>query len=309
MPPISERLQQLEAIYKAAATDFKISGVLTDQQTEAWFTNIFEKNAFLQAITRRLRSMLTGNTGFIEGNNQAFARPTEGTEPAELNTHTQRFSQYLLLDLMLPAFVGYSVIDDNPQHGLLDKINQVLDQNAANSLQNLAINGTLDDNSAGFFTLMKGWIQLAKDSVTINKVLLVVDDIRLDDLDSLVLEMLLELPQEYRSQAVIVMSDDERIRRNDRITRLSNSDAQAVAIAAMTEEQRNIIGTKRVVTPDFWPDQVFMLTVQANLEIDVHKTVRRTIEEKPRRQGFEYTYLTKADCEIIDHRGAVISYI
>lgn len=305
---MTDYLKKLELIYKAAATDFMLSGNLTDQQTEAWFTHVFEKSAFLNMVARQLRDRLSGNTGFIEGNDQAFVRPVEGTEPANIVGHTQRFSTYLLLDLMLPGFVGYSVIDNNPSDGLLEKINTVLDQDAANSLQNLAINGTLDDNSSGFFTLNKGWIQLAKDSADTKKVVLVADDWRFDDLDALVHEMSLELAPEHRRGTVILMSDNERLRRNERLVRLSSSDAQAIAVATMTDDMRNTIGTKRVVTPDFWPDGVFALTRTDNLEVDIHRTVRRTIVEKPRKSGFEYTYLVRADMEIIHHKESCIAY-
>ena len=310
MDYMSDMLKKLEAIYKAAATDFKISGALTDQQTEAWFKHVFDKGQFINRVTRVLRSKLSGNTGFIEGSDTAFTRTAEGTEMTNLTAHTQRFSQYLLLDLDLPSFVGYSVLDDNPGHDLLNKLNDVNDQSAANSLQNLAINGIADDYAgSAFLNLMTGWIKLGKDSSTIKKVNLVVDDLRLDDLDALVEEMILELAQEHRQKAVVLMSDNERRRRNRKIVENSTSTAEAIALAAMTKEQQNTIGGKPVLVPYYWPDEIFMLTDPANLEIDIHREIRRTIEEKPRKKGFEYTYVIKADCEIIHHKEACISYI
>ena len=310
MNEMTEYLKKLEGIYKAAATDFKLSGVLTDQQTEAWFTHVFDKGQFLNRVRRALRALLSGNTGFIEGNNEALIRPVEGTEPTEIVTHSQRFSQYLLRDLMLPAFIGYSVIDDNPQHGLLAKINDVLDQNVSNSLQNLAINGTTDTYTPGqFFTQAIGWLQLAKDSADTKKVPLVIDDPRFDALDDLVEEMTLELAQEYRAKAVIHMSDSEKIRRNRKLLQNSTAQAEAIAVASMTEETRNRIGNKPVITPYFWPDGVFVLGDPENLEVDIHRTVRRTIQEKPRRSGFEYTYSFRGDFEIIHHKALCIAYI
>jgi hypothetical protein len=296
MPELTDYLKKLEAVYKAAATDFKLSGNLTDQQTEAWFTHIFDKGQFLSRVTRSLRNMMSGNTGFIEGSNEALIRPVEGTEPTEIVTHAQRFSTYLLQHMMLPAFIGYSVIDDNPAHGL----------------QNLAINGLTDTWAPGagqFFTQGVGWVKLAQDSADTKKVQLVADDPRFDALDDLVEEMLLELDQEYREQAVIIMSDNEKRRRNRSLVQNTTAQAEAIAIAAMTEETRNRIGTKPVATPYFWPDGVFMLTNPLNLEVDIHRTVRRTIEEKPRRSGFEYTYAFKGDFQIIHHKAACIAYV
>ncbi|HKJ77520.1 MAG TPA: hypothetical protein VKA64_09995, partial [Gammaproteobacteria bacterium] len=202
---MSDMLKKLEAVYKAAATDFKINGTLTDQQTEAWFTSVVNKSNFLGRVTTRLRNKLSGNTGFIEGSDQVFGRTTEGQEIAEGSHHTQRFNQYLLQDLDAAAFVGYSVLDDNPGADLLDKINEVIDTSIGNSLQNLAINGTTDTYDGNdFFTLAKGWIQLAKDDADTRKVPLVADDWRLDDLDALVLEMVMELDQEDREKALVV---------------------------------------------------------------------------------------------------------
>ena len=305
---MSEMLEKLENIYKAAATDFKISGNLTDQQTEAWFTHVFEKGQFLSKVSRRLRSVLSGNTGFIAGSDEGFIEGTEGTEPADQTVHAQTFSQYLLRKLMLPAFVGYSVIDDNPEHGLLDKINDVNDQTAANSLQNLCING-ISDAGGTFFNLMKGWIQLAKESVTIKKVSLVANDPRYDDLDALVEEMMLELPQENRGENVrFVCSDNERRTRNARLVQNSNAGAEAIAIAAMTEEMKWTIGGVKVECPHKWPDGFFFLGDPENLEVDIHRTVRRTIEENPRKGGFDYTYRLQADCEIIHHEEACVAY-
>ena len=302
-------LKKLQEIYKAAATDFKLSGVLTDQQTTAWFTNVVSKSAFLGSIHTAIRNELSGNTGFIQGSDTAFTRTAEGTEITEGTHHSQKFSQFLLLVLDMAAFVGYSVLDDNPSADLLNKINQVLDTSAANSLQNLAINGTTDTySSPTFTTLAKGWIQLGKDSSAINKVLLAVDDFRFDDLDALVQEMMLALPQEYRQNAVVLMSDNERRVRNQKIAETTSGDARSIALAAMGPEMKNTIGGEAVITPHFWPDDVFMITNPMNLEISIHKDVRRAIEEKIRRKGFEYTYTTKADFEIIHHDRAVIAY-
>jgi len=310
---ISDYLQKLQAIYKAAATDFKLSGVLTDQQTLAWFTRVFTLDGFLQLVSRQLRSKLSGNTGFIEGSNTVFTRVAEGgnEDPAttEADVHTTRFAPFLLQDLDVHAFVGYSVVDDNPEHGLLEKINQVIDQSIANSLLNLAINGTTDVYVNQFLELALGWVAIAKASGTMNKVLLVADDVRLEDLDRLVMEMLLELPQHHRMGAAVIMSDNERLRRINRLVETTSGDARSIAIAAMNEETKNTIHGKRVLTPNFWPDGFFMLTRTGNFEIDIHREVRRSIKEKERRKGFEYTYLTKADFEIIHHAEAVAAYI
>jgi hypothetical protein len=313
MSEFSDYMKKLEAIYKAAATDFKVNGVLTDQQTIAWMTHVFEKDAFLKRVGRQLRAEYTGNTGFIEGSDQVFVRVEEGNDDLpganEGTYHTQRFSKYALADLDVHAFIGYSVVDDNPTAGLLEKINQVLDQSVANSFLNLACNGTTDVYAAAFLTLAKGWIQLAKDSVTINKVLLVPDDERLQDLDVLVMEMLLELPQEHREGVEVIMSDNERLRRINRIAETTSGDARSIALAAMTPEMKNNIHGKPITTPHYWPDGVIMLAKPGNLEVDVHKVVRREIKEVTRRKGFEYTYLTKADFEIIHHAEACVAYI
>jgi len=312
MSELSDYLKKLEAIYKAAATDFKLSGVLTDQQTQAWFTRVFELDGFLQLVSHRLRSKLTGNTGFIEGSNTVFTRVAEGnTTPyaAEADVQTTRFSKFLLQDLDVHAFVGYSVIDDNPEHGLLEKINQVIDQSIANSLLNLAINGTTDTFVSLFLELGLGWIALAKASGTINKVLLVTDDVRLEDLDLLVMEMLLELPQQHRMGAAVIMSDNERLRRINRLVETTSGDARSIAIAAMNTETKNTIHGKNILAPYFWPDGFFMLSRPQNLEISIHREVRRSIKEHERRKGFEYTYLTKADFELIHHVEACVAYI
>jgi len=313
MEIVSDYLKKLEAIYKAAATDFKLSGVLTDQQTQAWFTRVFTLDGFLQLVSRQLRGKLSGNTGFIEGSNTAFTRIVEGANEdpnaTEADVQTTRFSTFLLQDLDVHAFVGYSVIDDNPEHGLLEKINQVIDQSIANSLLNLAINGTTDIYVNQFLELGLGWVALAKASGTINKVLLVTDDVRLEDLDLLVMEMLLELPQHHRQGAAVIMSDNERLRRINRLVETTSGDARSIAIAAMTEETKNTIHGKPILTPHFWPDGFFMLSRPQNLEIDIHREVRRAILEKVRRKGFEYTYLAKADFELIHHAEAVAAYI
>jgi len=310
---VSDYLRKLEAIYKAAATDFKLSGVLTDQQTQAWFTRVFQLDGFLQLVSRQLRSKLTGNTGFIEGSNTAFTRVVEGgnEDPAttEANVHTTRFSTFALLDLDVHAFVGYSVVDDNPEHGLLEKINQVIDQSIANSLLNLAINGTTDVFVTQFLELALGWFAIAKASATMNKVLLVADDVRLDDLDSLVMEMLLELPQHHRMGAAVMMSDNERLRRINKLVETTSGDARSIALAAMTDSTKDNIHGKPIFTPNFWPDGFFMLTRTSNFEVDIHREVRRSIKEKERRKGFEYTYLAKADFEVIHHAEAVAAYI
>ena len=311
--PISDYLKKLEAIYKAAATDFKLSGVLTDQQTQAWFTRVFQLDGFLQLVSRQLRSKLTGNTGFIEGSNTAFIRVAEGgnEDPVstEADVHTTRFSTFLLQDLDVHAFVGYSVIDDNPEHGLLEKINQVIDQSIANSLLNLAINGTTDVYVNQFLELGKGWVTLAKESATMNKVLLVADDERLEDLERLVMEMLLELPQHHRMGAGIIMSDNERLRRINRLVETTSGDARSIALAAMNDSTKDNIHGKPIFTPNFWPDGFFMLTRTSNFEVDMHREVRRSIKEKERRKGFEYTYQARGDFEIIHHAEAVAAYI
>ena len=311
---ISDYLKKLVAIYKAAgALDFKVSGALTDQQTKAWFTRVFELNAFLNKVSRQLRSEMAGNTGFIEGSNTALTRVAEAgnEDPAstEADVHTTRFSRYLLQDWDVHAFVGYSVLDDNPTHGLLEKINQVIDQSIANSILNLAINGTTDTYADSFLSLGLGWVALAKASGAMNKVLLVADDVRLEDLDLLVMEMLLELPQHHRQDAAVIMSDNERLRRINRLVETTSGDARSIAIAAMSQETKNNIHGKPILTPHFWPDGFFIRSRPNNLEVNMHRTVRRSIKEKERRKGFEYTYLAKGDVEIIHHGEACAAYI
>lgn len=311
-------LEKLENIYKAAgAVDFKIGGALTAQQTEAWFTNVRDKSEFLKRVSMRLRSKLSGNTGFISVGDNLFGRTAEGTEIGASNPETKKFSQYMLLPLDLRVPIGYSVIDDNPEHGLLEKINAVLDQGVANSLQNLAINGTLDDFSAGFLTLNKGWMTLAKASATTKKVLLTVagnpteaaTGLKFINHDKTVRRMLQELPQEHRDRAVVLMSDDDRLARIDEVLAATDGAARVIAEAALSAEQKYQCGGKPVLTPHNWPDNFMMMTTPENLEIDVHSTVRRDIINRPERKSVDYVYSMYADMEIIHHDETVISYV
>jgi len=45
-----------------------------------------------------------------------------------------------------------------------------------------------------------------------------------------------------------------------------------------------------------------------NIAIDIHKTVRRDIRDNPRREGFEYTYISKSDANVVDMSAACIAY-
>jgi len=311
-------LQKLESIYKAAgAVDFKIAGTLTDQQTRAWMSNVKNKNAFLKMISVRLRSDMSGNTGFINVPATLFGRTAEGTTMVGTNPITKEFSQYILKQLDARVPVGYSVMDDNPGEDLLPKINDVLDTGMGNSLLNLAINGTLDDASAGFLTLMKGWVTKAKASATTKKVLLTVAGnpteagagLVLINHDKTVRRMVEQLPQEDRQGAVVIMSDNDRLKRIDEVLVSTSGDARVIAEAALSAEQKYQCGGRPVVTPDYWPDNFLMLTKLENIELNLHNKVRRTIKEFEENSSIDYIYNIKADCEIVHHAECCIAYV
>jgi len=311
-------LQKLEAIYKAAgAVDFKIAGALTDQQTRAWMSNVKNKNAFLKMINVMLRKDLSGNTGFIDVPANLFGRTAEGTDITSTDPLVKAFSRYLLLKLDARVPVGYSVMDDNPGQDMLEKINDVLDVGMGNSLLNLAINGTADDFSAGFLTLMKGWVTLAKASATTKKVLLTVAGnpteagagLVLINHDKTVRRMVQQLAPEDRQGTVVLMSDNDRLKRIDEVLTATDGAARVIAEAALSDAQKYQCGGRPVVTPDFWPDNFMMLTKLSNLELDLHEKVRRTIKEFEERSSIDYIYDIRADCEIIHHAECCIAYV
>ena len=328
-------LDKVESIYKntLGAADFRLNGQMTPEQVKAWVTHMQDKSDLLKKVNVVTRQRLTGATGMIAQNDEAFTWIEEGKEPVDTQIHKKKTTPYIMKEVLFAESVGYSVIDDNPEEGLVQKINDALAQSFSNSLQNLAINGRSENfydpailpANKGFMDLNEGFLQLATKAgnTTINKLILAANDTALNpavvgppaipasikDFDDVISRLVGKLPQEFRMGALVLMSDDDRLYRNNYLTNTVAGANRALAIAAMTAEAKQVIGDRAVYCPYFWPRDKLLLTKPENLEISLGANVVRTVVDYPDRRALRFFYRAFVDFNIVVNEEAAVAYI
>lgn len=149
-----------------------VGGSLKPQAANKFIDMVIDQSGFLKQVTIERMSKLKKDISVLDIANRILVRVAEGTEPADNQKAglTQKGKTLSALYCQLFDTVLFSALEDNKDNpGYEDQLAAMFSRKFANEVTDLALNGT-DETGAGFLTLNKGYVQLAKDSATSVKV-------------------------------------------------------------------------------------------------------------------------------------------
>jgi hypothetical protein len=279
---MDELLKQFIAVAKGriGPEALNITGELTPEQANQ-IISLVVASTFLSKVNTVRMMRLTRHVNAMDVASRQLKRIAQGSEPAEGDLTKLLGAGAELMALPVQLFADVT----------LDFIRDILD---------LAFNGEKDDNSDGFLTLNKGWVQLAKEGREAGE----NDDdpkrVRGTDIDP-------ATDGWKETLAAVMNAGDERFRRNSVFTmNLADADDYARELGAhvtgtpLTAESplRRFEGYAIEAEPEMPRGHVFFTPLK-NLAFGLHSNIRRDRAYHARKRALEYTFDTACDFEIV----------
>jgi HK97 family phage major capsid protein len=188
--------------------DLNPGGQLRPEASERLISMISSTGFMKNVTTRRMRRM-SADVSVLDIAARSLVRIAEGATPADAQRlgATQSGCTLLALPVQLFPQMSLSTLRDNADNpNLVSEVEAALSNRMEAELEDLAFNGTLDDNSSGFTTLNKGWVQIASEHANTPKVDIDVPNAGWVNSLKAVLDA---CPDVYRPQAAFIMNESD----------------------------------------------------------------------------------------------------
>lgn len=172
---MSKTLRDLAtAIQKGVITPdlFQVGGSLPAEQAAAFFKLIESQSPFLGKVTSEPMGKLNKNVKVLDVAGRILVRVAEGALPSDGQKAEPAFGPVTLTALPNQAYfdIGFSTLADRASEPDFEAtLEAEFARAVGRDILDLGFNGTIDDNSSGFLTLNKGWVQLALDHADTHK--------------------------------------------------------------------------------------------------------------------------------------------
>ncbi len=189
--------------------DLNPGGQLRPQAAERLITLIASAGFMKNVTTRRMRKM-SADVSVLGIAARSLVRVPEGQTPTDDQRLGATQSGCMLTALPVQLFpqMALSALRDNADNpNLVAEVEAALANRMEAELEDLAFNGVADDNSAGFTTLNKGWVQIASESDTTVKVY--IDPSDAGGWRAALKAIFDACPDVYRPQAAFVMNEGD----------------------------------------------------------------------------------------------------
>ncbi len=189
--------------------DLNPGGQLRPQAAERLITLIASAGFMKNVTTRRMRKM-SADVSVLGIAARSLVRVPEGQTPTDAQRLGATQSGCMLTALPVQLFpqMALSALRDNADNpNLVAEVEAALANRMEAELEDLAFNGVADDNSAGFTTLNKGWVQIASESGTTVKV--DIDPSGAGGWRAALKAIFDACPDVYRPQAAFVMNEGD----------------------------------------------------------------------------------------------------
>lgn len=201
------RMEELVALAKSLIQpgDLTVGGALRPEIAAKIISLVFA-DPFLTKVKTIRMSRLTRDIDVMDIPGRQLKRIAEGAEPADADTvgATEHGRQLFALPVQLFPTITLSFLRDNADNpNLIKEVEASLNTALSGDLVDLAFNGVADDNSNGFLTLNKGWVQIAKDDAGTVKVDI---DPETDGWAGALDALLAACDERFRNNSVFVMS-------------------------------------------------------------------------------------------------------
>lgn len=261
-------------------------------QASAKLIALVKKNDFLSKINTVSMRRLTRDIDAIGVNRRQLVRVPQGSEPNEnqMPDASNKGSVLMALPVQLFPTIKLDTLRenaDNPE--LLAMVEESFATQLGNDLVDLGFNGIKDDNSNGFLTLNKGWLQIAKDSPDTKKV----------NIDPAL--------SGWRTTLGAVKDAADARFKKDGVFVMNSADAEAywrelglhVTGSALATQAPEFRFEGHTIEPQAdMPKGHVMFTPLENLAHGIHADIRRDRAYHARKRVLEYTFDFACDYEI-----------
>lgn len=281
--------------------DLNPGGTLRPEASERLISLIFGDPFMRQVTTRRMRRM-SADVQVWGVETRKLVRVPEGQTPstAQIVGGSQAGCTLTALPVQLFPTLSLSFLRDNADNPqLVSDVEASFAQQFANEYLDLAFNGTLDDNSGGFTTLNKGWVQIASEHAATPKVNI---DPATNGWRASLKSMLDALPAQYRPTAAFIMNTGDA---DDYAYELG---ATVTGMPQVAESPlRRFMGIP-IITTAYMPAGNALLTPSKNLIFGMHSEMVQTRRFNERARAIEWTFDTACDYEIAIKDACVYGY-
>jgi hypothetical protein len=283
--------------------DLNPGGTLRPEASERLISLVFADD-FLKNVTTRRMNKLSADVQVWGVETRKLVRVPEGQTPsaAQIVGGTQYGCTLTALPVQLFPTLSLSFLRDNANNPqLVSDVEASFATQFANEYLDLGFNGTAEDNSAGWATLNKGWVQIASEAAACPKVN--IDPTAAGKNWRTEMKAMLDaLPERFRPQAAFIMNT-------------ADADAYAFELAgfvtgvplAADSPLRRFMGIPIIPSP-YMPAGKVLLTPPQNLVFGLSTEMVATRRFNERARAIEWTFDTACDYEIAVKQACVYGY-
>lgn len=189
--------------------DLAPGGQLRPEAAERMIS-LIASTGFMKNVTTRRMKKLSADVSVLGIAARSLVRVAEGQTPTDAQRlgATQHGTTLTALPVQLFPQMSLSTLRDNADNpNLVAEVEQALSNRMEAELEDLAFNGVADDNSGGFTTLNKGWVQIASEASATPKV--DIDPTAAGGWRAALKAVFDACPDVYRPQAAFVMNEGD----------------------------------------------------------------------------------------------------
>lgn len=283
-----------------------VGNTLRPEESDRYIDLIVKSSDFLKQITVEKCSKLIKDVNVWEFIQEVLQRVPEGDPPPKYTNFKNVGKQLHLAEATLYSFLGFSFFEDNQKNpGIESLIEGRLAATYARDIVRMGFVGQKDDNSGGFSTLNKGWIELVKSAANSKKVDIAgyqdVDGVT--DWSGLLSAVIRELPEIYKSDsAAIVMN------RADHEEYAEQIGSRVAAHPVLFSGQPLTPLGYKIVLVEHMPRKHVLFTPLLNLVFGHGRDVQRFRELSGVKRCINYTVTSYFDYEVAVDEAAVLAW-
>lgn len=283
-----------------------VGTTLRAEESDRFYDLVRDNSDFMKLISIEKCNRLKKDVNVWEFIQEVLQRIPEGKEPDEYTSFKNVGKQLDLAEATLFSFIPLSFLEDNARKPNIESmIEAQLSTIYGRDVVRLGFLGVKEDNSSGFATLNKGWVQQAKDAANTPKINATSYEDTDGDVDweALLSDMIEALPKIYKSEsAAFVMNKAD----HEKYARQIGNRVAAHPIL-FSGETLTPFGYKIVIQNDM-PSKHVLFGPLKNLVFGHGTEVKRFRELSGVKRCINYTVTSYFDYQIAVDEAAVVAW-
>lgn len=285
------------------------SGRLNPEQADRFIDYIVDQSKILKDGIRIARMNADRrDLDKISVGARSLRKATEGVAPTDLVGVTTSKRQLVVTEIILPADVSFTFMEDNIERDNFDDhMLQLFGTQLSNDLEDLAINGDEADVSgdSDFLTIEDGWLTIMKSILSSPHK---IDTAGGSDFRNVIFEAMLEaLPPKFKANKSALrfyVSTNDELKYRFQVGQRQTAGGDSVLLG----QQALPYGGVPVVGAPYMPDGTVILTIPDNLVMGIRRDVQMGLFKHERKRVWEYTWTMRVDFQVVEATAAVIAY-